>query len=181
MDQTTTNSRYDAVARALHWCSAALVVIVFAIGLAIDVPPKPWYPLWLNTHVLIGLTIFALALARLGWRAGHPAPPPVQGTSPRMASVVRLGHAALYAAMLVVPLIGLAPLFTRGRGIDLGLFAIASPMAADRPLAHTTTEIHMYAAYALIALASGHVIAALWHHFVKNDDVLLRMTPPRNP
>ena len=174
-------ARYDSVARALHWASALLIVANFIIGLAIDVPPKPWYPLWLNTHVLIGLAVLLLALARLAWRAGHPAPPLVAGTSARMGLAVKLGHGALYLAMILTPLIGFAPLFLRGRGIGFGLFEIPSPIAANRALAHTATDIHMYAAYALIALAAGHFLAALWHHFVKRDETLLRMAPLRKP
>ena len=180
MLQAGLPNRYDSVARSLHWASALLVATAFVIGLAIDVPPKPWYPLWLNTHVLIGLSVLVLAIVRLGWRAGHPAPPIVAGTSARMGLAVKIGHAALYLAMIAVPLIGLAPLFTRGFGIGFGLFQIASPLAKqDRSLVHTATDIHQYAAYALIALAVGHVCAALYHHFVRRDEVLLRMMPQR--
>lgn len=180
MSQAGVSTRYDDVARSLHWASALLIVAAFVIGLAIDVPPKPWYPLWLNTHVLIGLGVLVLALARLGWRAGHPAPPLVAGTTAPMAFAVKLGHAALYLAMIAVPLIGLAPLFTRGIGIGFGLFEIASPIARqDRPIVHNATEIHEIAAYALVALAVGHILAAFYHHFAMRDGLLLRMMPQR--
>ncbi|MDE2362456.1 MAG: cytochrome b [Hyphomicrobiales bacterium] len=172
--------RYDAVARVLHWAAAILIVIGFAMGLLIDAPPKAWYPAWLNTHALIGVSVLLIALVRLAWRVRRPPPGPLPGASALATSAVRIGHGALYAAMILVPLIGFAPLFTRGFGVDFGLFAIPSPLAkAPRETVHLATEIHSYAAYALAALAVGHVAAALWHQFRLRDNAILRMMPPR--
>ena len=74
-----------------------------------------------------------------------------------------------------VPLIGFAPLFTRGRGINFGLFQIASPIDRTKEWIGPTTEVHEVAAYALIALAVGHVAAAIYHQVALKDGVLLRM------
>ena len=179
MTTTTDTARYDDVARSLHWATAALIVVAFCMGLAHDVPPRPWRAAWLNVHAITGMMIIVLAVARLLWRTSHPAPPPVAGTNAHAALAVRAGHAALYGAMVVVPVIGFAPLFTRGRGIDLGLFQIASPIARTQDWIKPATEIHEVAAYALVAMAVGHVAAALWHHFGRRDGVLLRMMPAR--
>lgn len=179
MLKTTASARYDSVARSLHWLSAALIAVVFTIGLTIDVPPKSFYPAYLDVHVLLGLTILALAIVRLAWRAGHAAPPPPPETGAIWALAIKIGHGALYLMMVVVPLIGLAPLFTRGRGIDFGLFEIPSPIARTREWVHTTTEIHEIAAYALIALAVGHAAAAIYHQVALKDGVLDRMLPQR--
>ncbi len=177
MQVSSIAPRYDSIARSLHWLSALLIVINFVVGLTIDAPPKSFYPAYLNAHVLIGLAVLLLAAARLGWRARHPAPaaPPETGSLWRLA--IRVGHGALYLLMFAVPLIGLAPLFTRGRGIDLGLFQIASPLARTKEWIGTTTEIHEIAAWALIALAAGHAAAALYHQYALKDGVLLRMMP----
>ena len=37
--------------------------------------------------------------------------------------------------------------------------------------------LHAYGAYLLIALVGLHALAALRHHFVLRDDILLRMMP----
>jgi cytochrome b561 len=171
--------RYDSVARGLHWGSALLIAIAFVMGLMVDVPPKEWRPAFLNVHVLIGLALVALAVARLLWRAKHPAPPAADAGSPLLARAIQAGHVALYAAMFVVPLIGFAPLFARGRGINFFLFQIPSPIERTKEWIGPTTEIHEIAAYALVALAVGHVAAALWHHFGLHDGLLLRMMPER--
>jgi cytochrome b561 len=171
--------RYDAVARLLHWASALLIGLAFVMGLTVDAPPKPWHLAYLNLHVLVGLAIVVIALLRLVWRIGHKPPAPVPGGNPLIERGARLGHAALYAGMIVVPLMGFPPLFSRGLGVNFGLFSIASPMERTKDLIGPTTEAHEIAAYALIAVAVGHALAALWHHFAQHDGVMLRMMPPR--
>ncbi|MCK5506590.1 MAG: cytochrome b/b6 domain-containing protein, partial [Thermodesulfovibrionia bacterium] len=37
--------------------------------------------------------------------------------------------------------------------------------------------IHSYTAYFIVILVSGHLLAALWHHFAIKDGVLRRMLP----
>lgn len=71
------------------------------------------------------------------------------------------------------------PLFTRGKGIDFGLFQIASPIERTKAWIGPSTEVHEIAAYALIALAVGHVAAAIYHQVALKDGVLLRMMPER--
>ena len=71
--------RYDSIARNLHWASAILIIAAFVTGLTVDTPPKEWRPPYQNVHFLIGLAVLALAVARLGWRASHAAPPPPAG------------------------------------------------------------------------------------------------------
>ena len=81
--------------------------------------------------------------------------------------------------MIVVPLIGFVPLFARGRGVNFGLFQIASPIERTKDWIGPTTEIHEIAAYALIALAVGHIAAAIYHQVALKDGLLLRMMPER--
>jgi hypothetical protein len=60
---------------------------------------------------------------------------------------------------------------------DFGLFRIDPQVRSDRPIFHPTEDIHGYLAYALFGLIGLHALAALWHHFVRHDRVLLRMFP----
>lgn len=178
MQSSALPQRYDSVARSLHWASALLIAAAFVMGLTIDALPRDSRPPYLNLHVLVGLAVVVLALVRLGWRAGHAAPPPAN-SGPLATLALKLGHGALYLLMLVVPLIGFAPLFARGRGINFGLFQIASPIERTKDWIGPTTEVHEIAAYALIALAVGHAAAAVYHQVALKDGLMLRMMPER--
>jgi cytochrome b561 len=168
---------YDAVSQKLHWFMAALIAAAFVLGLTIDAFPKDWKHVALETHKAAGIAALLLLLVRFGWRLTHRMP--ASGESPAvLALAARAGHAALYLLMLAVPVIGLIYAIRRGQGFDFGLFTLP-PLQAPEPRALTRPirERHEWAAYALIALACLHALAALWHHFVRRDDTLRRMLP----
>jgi cytochrome b561 len=59
-----------------------------------------------------------------------------------------------------------------------GLFGIPGPFAAvDRPTRHLLHSIHEYVGWAIVIIAFGHALAALYHHYVLKDRVLRRMLP----
>ena len=86
-------------------------------------------------------------------------------------------HLLLYALLFVIPLIGIVTFIWHGRVFDFGLFRINFGVRTNRAIFHPTEDIHGYLAYALFVLAGIHVLAALWHQFVRHDDVLRRMWP----
>ena len=83
----------------------------------------------------------------------------------------------LYALMFVIPIIGIVTFIWHGRIFDFGLFRVNFGIARNRAIFHPTEDIHGYLAYALFGLAGVHVLAALWHHFIRRDGLLLRMWP----
>jgi cytochrome b561 len=62
---------------------------------------------------------------------------------------------------------------------DFGLFQLDFGIKKNRAIFHPTEDIHGYLAYALFALAGIHLLAALWHQFVRHDGLLRRMWPAR--
>jgi cytochrome b561 len=172
-----TSDRYGPVAIALHWSTALLIVLAFVLGLTVDSFPKSWIGGVINLHALIGLAVLALALFRLYWRMSHPAPPLPLSFSPLIRLASHVGHRALYVLMVVIPLIGIPTLLYRGRGLDFGLFQIASPFARTPEIFRPLTQFHEIASYGLIALAIGHALAAIYHQYVLRDGTLSRMRP----
>jgi len=168
---------YDTVAIIFHWAIAFLILVAFGLGLTVDDFPKTWSGAVVNVHALIGLSVLILSFARLGWRLFHIPPelPPSIGRITRRVSSVL--HFALYCLMILVPLIGVPTLLFRGRGLDFGLFEIISPFGRTPEIYRPLTTLHEFAAYALIGLAAGHVLAAFYHQFVRRDGVLRRMLP----
>jgi cytochrome b561 len=171
-------SRYDVIARGLHWTMAALIALAFGLGLAAEKMPETVEPLAVQVHVLLGASLVVLLGFRVLWRVVHAAPPPLPAT-PTMKRAAQLGHLALYLLMGGVLAAGLATLFLRGRGIEAVLFAIPSPFAENRALARSAKEVHEVLSFALIGLSGLHMAAALWHQFVLRDHMLARMAAPR--
>jgi cytochrome b561 len=177
MDIRNSQDNYGALARAAHWASALAVVAAFALGQLGEEFGKANEATLVFAHVQAGLAVLALLAIRLAWRFVDPAPPPVASRfDPWASRAATLGHWALYALLLAVPLAGLVVLFARGQPLNVaGLAEIASPWVRDRALARSAKEIHEILSDALIALAALHALAALAHHYVFKDATLRRM------
>lgn len=77
------SDRYHGAAIALHWLIAALIICGFYIGwIMTDIPGfTPTKLKYFSWHKWIGVTVFALAMLRMLWRASHAAPPLPAGMS----------------------------------------------------------------------------------------------------
>jgi cytochrome b561 len=170
---------YDRTAIALHWITFTLVVVVGVLGLLHDSWPDDTQARWINVHAVLGLILWVTLIARLAWRMSHPPPPlpPTAGDFVRRYSAPV--HRALYALLVVTPLVGVITFIYHGRVFDLGLFQINPGIAKNRAVFRPTEEVHGYLAYAIFALAGLHAAAALWHQFYLRDGILSRMWPGR--
>jgi cytochrome b561 len=56
-----------------------------------------------------------------------------------------------------------------------GLFELPPIWSANRPLSDRLFVVHALVAAAIACLATLHIGAALYHHFVRRDGVLMRM------
>ena len=167
--------RYDRAAIALHWITAALIVVVGTLGLLHDSWPRHSQAFWINLHALIGLSVWVLIIVRLWWRLRHPppAPPPELGLLTRGLSYAV--HMLLYLLVLVIPLVGIVTFIWHGRAFDFGLFRVDFGVRANRAIFHPTEDVHGYLAYVLFALIGLHMLAAVWHQFVRRNRLLQRM------
>ena len=174
-------TRYGSTAVAFHWAVAGLVVFLGTLGLLFDDIPKEFAPFWINVHGCVGLVYFALVIARLRWRrTSHKPPdlPPDIGEFDRRFSLA--AHRLLYALMVLIPIFGFVAFVWHGRAFDYGLAKLNFGVASNPGVFHPAEEIHQVLAYCLFGLAALHAAAALYHHFVRRDGVLLRNAPRRD-
>jgi cytochrome b561 len=168
---------YGRGAIVFHWTVALLLAWVGLLGLLHDSWPKRTHEFWINIHAVFGLALWAAVLARYCWRVTH-APPPLPtnvGALYRRSS--RAVHLTVYALLFMTPIIGIVTFIWHGRAFDLGLLQVNFGIASDRAVFEPTEDIHGYLAYALFALAAVHILAALWHRYIRRDGVLERMWP----
>lgn len=171
--------RFDAVTIGFHWTTVGLIVGMFVTALLHErAASGAWAALLLATHRSLGLTLWVVAVCRLGWRLRFAFLPPFP---PRMSKgqqvAAQLTEFTLYALLLAQPLTGLAQSLALGRPFPL--FGLEAPavMARSRALTSLFHGIHKVSAWALFGLIGLHVLAALFHRFVLRDDVLQSMLP----
>ena len=171
--------RYGAVAQALHWLIAALVLVMFGLGWYMtDLPlGQRKFDLY-QIHKSLGLTIFTLAALRLAWRLYTPAPPLPAHMAPWERRAARTSHTLLYGLLLGQPILGY--LQSNAANFPLvvwGVVPVPALLAPDEPLGETLAMVHGFVADVIAVLVLVHVAAALRHHFWLKDDVLRRMLP----
>ncbi len=173
-------SRYSGVAIALHWLLAAALVTSFTVGTFMsELPATPLKLRLFNWHKWAGITILLLSALRLLWRLAHrpPADVPMPAWQRDVAHAL---HRLLYALFFAVPLAGWA--YTSAAGFPVVLFGVLPLpdfVPADNALAEALMPLHGLLADALALLVLVHVAAALKHHLVDGDHLLLRMWPSR--
>ncbi len=172
-----TTERYGAVTQLLHWATAGLIAAAWTLGATMEELPRgPARAAGLDLHATLGLAVIAAVLARLLWRTANPHPASGVGL---LAVAAKAMHLALYAAMLAVPLAGLAAQWGRGRAVSAFFGAVVLPPPAWLPGGRAWGEVHEVAANLLLVLIGLHVAAALVHHLLLRDGVMRRMLPAR--
>lgn len=172
--------RYDSAARLFHWTIAALVVVTMPIGITMNeiLGEGRAQDVLYVIHELIGVTIFALMLARLLWRLGRGAPSPSPALKPFEVWASRAVHWALYLVLLAMPVTGYLLVVAGGYPLTwFDLFAVPRLVAKNKPLGDLAENAHLTLQWAVYALVAMHAGAALHHHFVRGNDVLARMLP----
>ena len=181
MAATGNRRRYGAVAQALHWLTAILVLAAFIVAeggseARVYAPERDAQRM---LHESLGLAVLLLLVIRVAWRMLDRAPD--EAPMPRWMSLsARLTHGLLYLLLLAVPLTAVFGAWLLGHPLNTYLFAeIAAPLAPARETGAWLTELHETLGDVIIWLAGLHAAAALFHHFVLKDRVLVSMLPGR--
>ncbi|TPK69714.1 cytochrome b [Mesorhizobium sp. B2-4-15] len=174
------NPTYTNAQKAMHWAVFLLVIGLYGLTYVTDLFPRgdPGRALVWWLHISFGMLLFALVVIRLGLRLalGTPGLPGEMSELERWAA--KVAHLLLYALLMAIPALGILLTWYRGDALSFfGLFTVPAPVAPDRDTARFIREMHSLCANLILILAGLHAAAALWHHFIRRDDVLKRMLP----
>jgi cytochrome b561 len=177
----TVVERYSATAQVLHWLTALLVVAAYivSVGGSETRVYSSVNDFSRGLHELLGMSVFALTLVRVAWRAIFPPP-----KSPAMPAWIelgaRLGHWTIYALLVLVPVTAILGAWLEGHPLTLLILGNIQPLISEsRQLGLVLANLHGWLGDVLIWLAGLHAAAALYHHFWRRDTVLLSMLPGR--
>jgi cytochrome b561 len=170
---------YGPGAIAFHWLTVLLVIAAYIMGLGgsearVYAPANDFNR---AVHEILGLSVFGLTLARLAWKLAAPSPqlPPI---APWMNRISKIVQGVLYLLLVATPLSAIAGAWLEGHPLTLGILGnVPPPIPKAEELGHRVAELHTILGDVIVWLAGVHAAAALFHHFVLRDDVLLSMLP----
>jgi cytochrome b561 len=168
--------------RALHWIVAVAVLGLFVHGLWMEDLGRGQRGLQIWLHSAIGISLLMIAAAACVWWLVNRAPAEPPGTPAWQRHAASLVHSGLYLLIFAATLSGWLLTGAMRVPIDVELFGVISvptPVSFGPGYHEVFEEAHEIFANVLIALASVHAAAALYHHFVLRDAVLWRMLGPK--
>jgi len=170
----TAPKKYHPAWVAIHWLTALLVFMMLGVGKVvmpgID-PTDPQKPMMLQSHAFIGGAIAVLLIIRLVLLFTTKRPAPADAGSPALNFIGKATHILLYAFMIGMVLSG------------LGLFQMANlPAVFSRAIPYPANFFdylpragHGLTSWLLLGLVALHFGAAMFHQFIKKDNLLARM------
>ena len=170
---------WGAPAKLFHWVMAALILAQIALGVMAASwrvsPTKIELFFW---HKSTGMLILALVALRLLWRLANPPPELPSGIADWERAAARLSHLLLYVLMIALPVTGW--IVNSASNVPFRIFwliPLPAIVAPDEPTADLAALVHGGLATLLALALVAHIGAALRHHFVKRNTVLIRMLP----
>lgn len=172
MSSKNTNNSYGWVSKLFHW--GMLIIIFGQYYIAANMKEMKWG----GIHMSVGVLILLLMLARFIWRAKNPVPELPEGTGKLQALGAHGLHILFYALLIAMPIAGIAIVQSKGFPVSFfGMFSLPTIFSASESGAELASTIHGIFAKSILAAILLHLLMALFHHFVKKDNVLKRMLP----
>ena len=169
-------TRYHPVLVALHWLLALMIITGLIMGMFVlsktpNSDPSKLFAL--TVHIGTGIAILALMLLRLVVRLRSAKPPHADIGNAFVNATATLAHWALYLVVLAMAASGLAA------ASAAGLPAIVFGGSGD-PLPANFDNIGALAAHGLLGtllalLIGAHVVAAIYHQYIRRDGLFSRM------
>ncbi len=173
------SARYTKKIRMLHWLMAIMIALSY-----VAIEQRGLFErgstarfAMMQTHFWLGIGIFILVWVRISQRMKHRMPRIEPSLPVWQVGLSKFFHFALYAFFIVMPILGIMTAWTDGKTIFIPFtdFALPTLMAENEALAHQLEEWHHDIGEAFYWVIGLHVIAALYHHFIRKDDALKRM------
>jgi cytochrome b561 len=176
-----TTKNYGIVSILLHWVSAVTIIFLFALGVYMTGLSyyDDWYHKGPALHISLGILLFFATVLRLVWRKTNITPEDLSPQKPaRLAA--KLIKIFLYVLIFAVSITGYLITTAEGQAAEVfNWFGLPASFELNPDQVDIAGEIHEYAAWLIIIIATLHAGAALLHHFVFKDRTLKRMLFPK--
>ncbi|WP_434563365.1 cytochrome b [Pseudomonas sp. R1-6] len=172
---------FAPLARLLHWMMALMIIAMLFIGAGMVASVSERHEWLLQLHKPLGIAILLLVIVRLVVRFTTQIPPLPADLPSWQALSAKASHVLLYALMLALPLLGWGMISAAGDPVMLSeSLRLPSILPADAQTFAWLRKAHGYLAYLLFLTVLVHLAAALFHGWVRRDEVLHRMLRGRD-
>ena len=177
MSANNTSNFYGWVSKTFHW--AMFFIILGQFWLGGNFKKDAYEGMGLSKlHFSTGLLILLLILLRFAWRAKNPVPEMPEGTGKLQTLAAHGLHILFYVLLIGLPIIGVCIVQAKGGTVSFyGLFDIPRFVAKAESSADLAELLHETFAKITFLAILLHIGMALFHHYVKKDNVLRRMLP----
>jgi len=184
MPVRNTPAEYGLMTKALHWVIVVVMALQFLVGYTMTRIDDDEYEGMLGLsedrlfviHTSLGVTVLALALIRLIWRASTRLPDWASTLTHFERRFAHLVERGLYLLMFAVPLSGiLAALADDKNLVVFGIFKVPNFLPDIDDLDDLAIAFHIFSHLAFFAVASLHVGLIVKHQVVNRDRLLNRM------
>lgn len=182
MSQPARIRRYGAIMVALHWVIGLAIIWMLYLGywMNSDAVPKGDRTGLIQLHKSVGIIILLLVAFRICWRLTQKLPKWPDSMGPWERRGAALGHYALYALMIVMPLSGWAMVSSSPTGLPTFLFKTWHwphlPFIQGDALVNAIARFtHNTLPWVLIATIGVHVLAVIKHAVIDKENILPRM------
>lgn len=178
--QTLSPRTYGRLSIGMHWLMVLLIAATYASIELREIFPRGTdaRSLMKTLHFSLGLSIFFLVWLRLLGRWIAPAPRDPHAPAWEVG-LAKLAHLALYGLMIGMPLLGWLILSAEGDPVRFFGLELPALMPPSERWEDRFEELHEGLGVAGYWLIGVHAAAALFHHYIRRDDVLRRMLPGR--
>ncbi len=170
---------YPATSKSLHWLIAASVLTTAPVALAMTrVAAGPTQDALYNLHKSLGALILILMVLRWINRLTVGAPMADPAIEPWQRALSATVHTLLYLLLIAMPIVGYVANSAFGAPTPFfGLFSLPPIIGKNEALSEQLFTLHRYTGWFVILLALTHIAGALFHQFIRKDNVLKRMLP----
>jgi methyl-accepting chemotaxis protein/cytochrome b561 len=177
--KTSSNGKYSPLLQSIHWVVTLFVICQLTIVLVLGQLRSLQYGQYvLGLHRQLGFAILLACIVRVAVLAGHRAPSLRNELPAWQILAGRLVHLALYATMVIQPVLGICIAWARGDTVTaFGIVTLPAPWEISDAARDRLMTAHIVTAAVLVGLVTIHVGAVVFNGSKRRLAVMDRMLP----
>lgn len=181
MKLTDSRAEFGLVTRWTHVTVLGLIVMQLFLGWGRGLLPHDSAARLeiIKLHESFGLILLVVAVFFVIW-ARYNKRPEHENMARWQSSLSHWVHRLLFILIVLEPVIGLSLVQLGGHPVFFFDIAQIPPLVAKhKEIGELLEDVHGFVAWCILVVSGFHALAAVYHHVIERDDVLVGMLPWR--